>query len=156
VTQGSFWREQAPSLGIALGNVFAIGLGMGVPAFAILLALPVGWWLGARYVRTEPTVRGALRSLVLAAAGLAAVSFVVLLVVWGPHIPKAFDPAVDAVSYGIPLILYTSRASMIGWFVLMLVISPVVQFMAVASTGAVAMLVRLPRSDGGSEGDVAR
>jgi len=156
VAARSFWREQAPSLGIALGNVFAIGIGMGVPVFAILLAFPVGWWLGARYAVAEPSVRAALRSLVLAAAGLAAVSFVVLLVVWGPHIPKAFDPAVDAVSYGIPLILYTSRASMIGWFVLMLVISPVVQFMAVASTGAVAMLVRLPRSDGGSEGDVAR
>jgi len=139
------WREHAPSLAIGLGNVFAIGIGMGVPVFAIMLALPVGWWLGTRYAATEPTTHAALRALVLAAVGLAAVSFVVLLVVWGPYVPKAFDPAVDAVSFGIPLILYTSQASMIGWFVLMMVISPVLQLMTVVVAGAVAMLVRPPR-----------
>jgi hypothetical protein len=40
-----------------------------------------------------------------------------------------FDPGADLANFGIPLILYEPRASFIGWLVLMIVISPVLQLL---------------------------
>ena len=142
-----FWRTQLPAIAIGMLNVFSIGIGMGVPLFAILLGFPVGWWLARRPAAralARADTRAALRALLIQAGALAGVSFLVLLVVWGPHLPKAFDPAVDTSGFGIPLILYGEQASMIGWLVLMLVISPALQFMAVAATGAVALALDRP------------
>jgi hypothetical protein len=147
-----FWRTHTPAIIIGLIDVFAIGLGMGVPIFAILLGFPVGWWLGRR-LGGAPLSAAHARGLLLAAAALSGASFVVLVVLWGPQLPLAFDPATDAASYGIPLILYTSRASLIGWFALMLVISPALQFTATI-TGAVAGLAFPARAaDGAAKGE---
>ena len=148
-----FERRLIPAIAIGLADVFVIGLGMGIPVFAILLGFPVGWWLTRRRAVADAlpleadAPRASIRALLGAAGALAFASFVVLLVVWGPHIPGAFDPGFDAAEFGIPLILYGSQASMVGWLVLMLVISPVLQFMAVL-TGGVAGLAakrRTPR-----------
>lgn len=136
-----FWRQNIVPIAVGLGNVFLIGAGMGVPVFAVLYGLPVGWWLGTR-LATGPDVQAALRSLVLSGAGLAGASLLVLTFVWGPHVHLAFDPQVDAVAFGIPLILYGSQASMAAWFVLMLVIAPLGQFALVVTAGVLAMLRR--------------
>lgn len=138
-----FERRLLPSIVIGLLDVFALGLGMGVPIFAILLGFPVGWWL-ARRRAAAGLDQAAARAALVWGGLLAAASFAVLALVWGPHLPKAFDPAFDAAKWGIPLILYTSRASTIGWFVLMLVVSPVLQAMAVV-TGAVAGFAAGPK-----------
>jgi len=140
-----FWRRHVAAIVIGLLDVFAIGLGMGVPIFAVALGFPVGWWLVTR-PDAGAISRATIRQLVLAGAGLAGASFVVLAVVWGPQVPNAFDPAFDAAEFGIPLILYGPQASMIGWLVLVMVVSPVLQGMALVSAGAVAMLARQPRS----------
>lgn len=137
-----FWRQQAPFIIIGLLDVFAVGFGMGVPVFAILLGFPVGWWVARRLMEAPPapdSPRPILRSLVAAAAALMTATFIVLAVVWGPQVPMAFDPSADALGWGIPLILYTSRASIIGWLVLMLLISPVLQFMAVVTGGVLRL-----------------
>lgn len=136
-----FWRQNIVPIAIALGGVFLIGAGMGVPVFAVLYGIPVGWWLGRR-LAAGPDVRAALRSLVLSAAGLTGVSLLVLAFIWGPHVYLAFDPEVDAVAFGIPLILYGSQASMAGWFVLMLVVAPLGQFALTVAAGVMAMLKR--------------
>ncbi len=39
------------------------------------------------------------------------------------------DPAADLANFGIPPILYEPRASFIGWLVLMIAISPVLQLL---------------------------
>jgi hypothetical protein len=158
--QQSFMRQQAPAIAVGLLDVFAIGLGMGVPFFAIPLGFGVGWWLARRQAATAyveraasgagagshaaGAVRAPLRALLGQALALVGVTLATLLVVWGPHIPKAFDPAVEAADWGIPLILYTSQPSVIGWLVLMLVISPALQFMAVV-TGGVLGLAATPK-----------
>lgn len=131
------WKAHLPSIVIALVDVFAIGLGMGVPVFAIVLGAPVGWWFARRQC-VEAPLRETARALALAGAALATVSFVALAVVWGPSLHLAFGPDVSASEYGIPLIFYGERASMIGWFVLMLVVSPLAQFMTVVAAGVVA------------------
>ncbi|MDZ4167946.1 MAG: hypothetical protein U1E08_09680 [Coriobacteriia bacterium] len=136
-----FWRHHIAAIVIGLLNVFAIGLGMGVPIFAIGLGFPVGWWFATR-PGAGPIARATLLQLVLAAAGLAGSSLVVLAVVWGPQVPNAFDPAFDAAAFGIPLILYGSQASMIGWLVLMMLVSPVLQFLAMVTAGTVGLVAR--------------
>jgi len=136
------WKRVLPAVVVALTNVFFIGLGMGVPVFAILWGIPVGWRLARRRGIVELT-GDAARMIARASTGLAGVTFLVMLALWGPMVPVALDPAVDATEFGIPLMLYTSRASAIGWVVLMIVISPVLQYMAmVASALTTAALSR--------------
>lgn len=147
-----FWRTHLTTIVVGLLDVFSIGLGMGVPVLAIPFGLGVGWWFVGRPVPAsvveDDPVRIRTRGLVTAAAALAAVSLVVLLVVWGMSIGIAFDPDMTASEWGIPLILYTSQASKIGWLLLMLVVSPALQFMAVV-TGGVLRLAHRPRRGAG-------
>ena len=112
---------------LALIDVVAVGMGMGVPAFAILLGFPAGWWVA----RT----RG-LRTALLWGAALAALTLAMMLVIWGPQFALISAPDFDAAEWGIPLVLYTSEASFWGWQALMIVISPVLQFMASATAAA--------------------
>ncbi|MHB1135999.1 MAG: hypothetical protein ACYCXR_05715 [Coriobacteriia bacterium] len=154
------WRVNLPYIVIGLLDVFAIGLGMGVPALALVYGAGVGWWLVRRGPQVLPEAlpapegpsisRAALRSLLAQSAALAAVSLVVLLALWGPSIPLAFDPEFDTAGSGIPLILYTPHASMIGWLVLMIVVSPVLQFAITVASGALALAAR-PYSSGRSQ-----
>lgn len=148
------WRVNLPYIVIGLLDVFAIGLGMGVPALAILFGAGLGWWLVRRgpgvlpeapAIPAGPSVpRAAIRTHLAQALAVSAVTFVVMLAVWGPSIPFAFDPEFDTAGFGIPLILYTPHASMIGWLVLMILVSPLLQFAAIASAGALA-IARGPR-----------
>lgn len=144
-----FWRTHLPAIAIGLLDVFLIGIGMGVPFFAILLGFGVGWWLARRpaplTVVPDDPVRVRARSLLGSGGALAALSFFVLLAVWGPTLGNAFDPDFDAAGWGIPLILYTSQASTIAWYSLMLVISPLLQLMAVLTGGVVALSLRARR-----------
>lgn len=146
------WRANLPYIVIGLLDVFAIGLGMGVPVLAIVYGAGVGWWL----VRRGPSVlpdaipvsagpvgsRRALRTLLGQSAALATVSLAVLLVVWGPLALQVLDPGFDAAGFAMPLILPTPRASMIAWLVLTIVVAPLLQFGATFGGGALARAVR--------------
>lgn len=129
MVEAPLWRQMLPVIAVAITDVFLIGVGMGVPLFAILFGFPVGWRIARRSrmtgLRCEET-----RKVVGWAAALAGVTCVMMLVVWGVSIPTAFAPSVDADKLGIPLILYTPRASIIAWLLLMIVVSPILQYMA--------------------------
>ncbi len=150
------WRVNLPYITIGLLDVFAIGLGMGTPVFAIVLGAGLGWWLVRRGPQVLPEMpaapqgpsvaRSALRTLLAQALAVAGVSLLVLLAFWGPSIPLAFDPGFDAAAAGIPLILYTPQASLIGWLVLMILVSPLLQFAAVVTGGTLA-LAKGPRAE---------
>jgi hypothetical protein len=70
-----------------------------------------------------------LRKVLLFATVTAGVTFAGMAVIWGPCAAMLFDPGADLANFGIPLILYEPWASFIGWLVLMIVISPVVQLL---------------------------
>lgn len=145
-----FWRVNLPYIVIGLLDVFAIGLGMGVPVFAVLYGVAVGWWLirrgpgalpGAVPAPVGPDVpRISLRGLVGQSMALAAVSFVVLLAVWGPSIPLVFDPGSDAAGLGIPLVFGPPHTSLAVWLVLMAIVAPLAQFGAAVTGGVLALL----------------
>jgi len=120
-------RRLAPFAVITLIDVVAVGLGMGVPIFAILLGFAAGWWTARK--------RG-LRTGLAWGASLAAVTLAMMAVIWGPKFALLGDPSFDAAEWGIPLVLYTSRASFWGWQTLMIAVSPALQFMAAATAAA--------------------
>ena len=121
------YRHLLPLALLALIDVVAVGLGMGVPAFAILFGFVAGWWVA----RT----RG-LRTALTWGAGLAGLTLAMMLVIWGTRLGMVNQPGFDAAEWGIPLVLYTSTASFWGWMALMIVVSPVLQFMASATSAA--------------------
>lgn len=109
--------------------IFTIGMGMGVPLLTILLGAVVGWFLPEYLSLPAELGRDSLRALLRAAGLSSVISLVGLGVIWLPALSLLRDPAKDLTQFGMPLILYEPLASFIGWIVLMVLISPFMQFL---------------------------
>ena len=133
-------------------DVVCIGIGMGVPIPSILLGLLVGW----RMVDAFGLAGGrSMKPWRESCAGLgitAAVTFVFMGVIWGRCLPMLFDPSADFANFGMPLLLFEPRASFVAWLGLMVVVSPVLQFLMTLLGANVALLrgVRSRRAGGGA------
>lgn len=129
-----------------VAEVFAIGAGMGLPVFAILLGFPIGWLSARRQLERSADTSTAMRGALWAAASAGLVTFVFMALIWGPIVPVAWGPTAEVVKntgYGsIPLLLYEPRASLIAWLVLMLVISPDLQLMCALTAAYVTIAAR--------------
>ncbi|HNT75003.1 MAG TPA: hypothetical protein PKH77_08300 [Anaerolineae bacterium] len=112
-----------------LADIFCVGMGMGVPFFCILLGLPLGWMITQRIMLTETDLRATLRKSLVYAAATSAITLGLMAVLWGPAARMLFDPAADLANFGMPLLLFEPTASFIGWLVLMIFISPFLQFL---------------------------
>ena len=134
-------------------DLFCVGMGMGVPLFCILLGVVVGWYAARRVaaqriaakriILTTAALQDLLKRVLRYAAIACGVTFVLMAVLWGPMAALLFDPAADLARTGIPLFLFEPRASLIGWLVLMIAISPFLQFL-MALFGAYLTLLRWP------------
>jgi hypothetical protein len=111
-------------------DTICIGMGMGVPIFCILFGFIVGWFIVNYITSTITSVPLIFRRVLLYAVLTSAVSFLWMVVIWGPTISILFDPSKDLANFGIPMILYEPLASFIGWIVLMVLISPFLQLLA--------------------------
>ena len=137
----------------AFADIICTGLGMGVPIFCILLGLPVGWYIANRITVHPFDTRRMLNKMLLGAALTSAFTFVGMALLWGRCIAMLFDPTADLANFGIPLILYEPLASFIGWLVLMIVISPFLQFLMTLFGAHLTLLWWLSRSRAASEGE---
>jgi hypothetical protein len=115
-------------------------LGMGVPVLCIALGFPVGWRIVRVLRLADIPVPDALARILVWAALTSGFTFVIMAVVWGRCVPMLFDPAADIANFGMPLILYEPRPSFVAWLVLMIVISPVLQFLVTVLGADVALL----------------
>jgi hypothetical protein len=110
-------------------DVLCLGAGMGVPIFCILLGFPAGWYIAgrsmARYRDSDLILRKILSSSVMTSA----FTFLMMIIIWGRMIPMLFDPLSDFNNFGHPYILYDPKISFIGWLVLMIFISPILQLL---------------------------
>lgn len=112
-------------------DIICVGMGMGVPFFCILLGFPLGWFL-VRYITATPMpTRQTFRRILIYALVAAVVTLFLMLVLWAPLATYLFDPTRDLSQTGIPMILYEPFASLIGWLVLMILISPFLQLLAI-------------------------
>jgi len=113
----------------AVMDVLCAGLGMGVPLFCILLGLPVGGFGAVRAWLFVPGLVGVLKRSLRYALLTSLVTVVMMAAIWGRLIPLLFHPVINPGNMGLPLLLYEPRASLIGWLVLMIFISPFLQFL---------------------------
>jgi hypothetical protein len=66
------------------------------------------------------------------------------VVVWGKAILMLFDPLSDFENFGHPYILFEPKASFIGWLILMVIISPLLQLLT-AIFGSFLALIRIEK-----------
>lgn len=123
-------------------NGFLVGAGMGVPVFCIFMGIPYGVLVVTKMLKKElhsNRHHHFYSGIIKASAVLAVSTFVFMLIIWLPWILKSFAPGFDYETTGMPLILYTLKASFWGWITLMIVISPVLQFMTSISAAVAAV-----------------
>ena len=137
----NFLRKRSGQIIIyILLDLLSITMGMGVPFFTILLGFPIGFLIPtiiADYPKLTPAF---LRSILRISLIASMISFLLLAAIWLPSLSWMFDPSRDLADYGMPMILYAPLASFIGWIVLMVVISPFLQFL-MALFGSITRLV---------------
>jgi prolipoprotein diacylglyceryltransferase len=107
-----------------------IAAGMGVPILCILLGFPLGWYITKRTMTYEADPARVLNKIMKHSFLAAAFTFVTMLLIWGRVILMFFDPKADFRNFGHPFILYDPKLSLIGWLVLIIIISPFLQLMA--------------------------
>ena len=129
-------------------DILCIGMGMGVPIFCILFGLVAGWVIG-KYISAKPAkLPQVLRTILYIDALTAAITLVGMAIIWLPFGSYLFDPAKDLANTGIPMILFTPKASFIGWIVLMVIISPVLQLLTSLFGSYLALISWEPRIPG--------
>ena len=121
-------------------DVISIAMGMGVPFFTILLGFLVGLFIPTNLIDSPVLSKNLLRSILKASFFISSISFVLLAILWLPSLSWLFDSTRNLANFGIPMILYTPLASFIGWIVLMVVISPFLQYL-LAVFGSIARIV---------------
>jgi hypothetical protein len=124
-------------------DTICVGMGMGVPIFCIFFGFLVGWYIVGMAAATIEQIGEVLKKALLYAIITSAFTFVVMAVIWGRCVSVLFDPAADVANFGIPLILYDPTASFIGWLVLMIAISPFLQFLMTLFGSYLTLLYRL-------------
>jgi hypothetical protein len=121
-------------------DVFCMGIGMGIPFVNIMFGFVVGWYL-VRWISIGMSeAMDILKRLLIYSAIAAGVTFLGMLLIWGWCVKMLFDPAADIVNFGIPQILFEPRMSLIGWILLMIVISPFLQLLATVFAGTLTLL----------------
>ena len=133
-------------------DLICVGMGMGVPIFCILFGLPVGWYIAQRITIDRLNTRSMLSKTLLGAALTSVITFVGMVLLWGPWSAMLFDPAADLEKLGAPLILFEPVPSFVGWLVLMIVVSPFLQLLMTLFGSHLTLLWRLSRSGGARDG----
>jgi len=125
-------------------DVIAVGLGMGVPIFAILLGFVVGWVLPGWLAASAGSMHKLLSRILRWALASAAWTFLQMAVIWLRTVPMLFDPSVDIARFGQPMILYEPVPSFIGWIVLMVLVSPFLQLLTTVSAATLRLAICMP------------
>ena len=110
-------------------ELLSIAMGMGVPFFTILFGFIVGLYIPRIIPPALELSSQYLGSLLRAALVTSAITVVIMAGIWLPTLKWLFDPTLDISNFGIPMILYTPRVSFVGWIILMVLISPFLQFL---------------------------
>ena len=121
-------------------DMLCIGMGMGVPVFCILFGFPVGWFVVNYVTSTVTSLPLVFRRVLNYALLTSAVTVLGMLIIWGPTFTYLFDPGKDLANFGAPMILYEPLASFIGWQVLMVLVSPFLQFLTTLFGAYLALL----------------
>lgn len=120
-------------------DTFFVGIGMGVPFFCILFGFPVGWYISRRLEYTEQNLEAILGRILKYTLFTSIITFIWMIIIWGPISTMLLDPNVNLANFGIPMILYDPKISFIGWIILMVFISPFLQLLTTIFTSNVTL-----------------
>jgi len=111
-------------------DLICVGAGMGVPIFCILFGFPLGWYI-TKKVSPSLSPSRLIYYRILNLSILAALfTFLMMAVIWGSAaMPMLFNPEADISNFGHPFILYEPKASLVGWLILMIIVSPFLQLL---------------------------
>lgn len=110
-------------------DTFLVGIGMGVPFFCILFGFPVGWYISRRLEQDEQNLGAILGRILKYTLFTSIITFIWMIIIWGPVSTMLLDPNANFADFGIPMILYDPKMSFIGWTILMIFISPFLQLL---------------------------
>jgi hypothetical protein len=121
-------------------DIFCMGIGMGVPFFNIMFGFFVGWYL-INWISTDTKdMKDILKRMLIYSCITAGVTFLGMLLIWGWCVKMLYGPEADIANFGIPQILFEPRMSLIGWLLLMIVISPFLQLLTTVFAGHLTLL----------------
>ena len=110
-------------------DVICIGLGMGVPILCIFLGFVVGWFVVGQLSKEAGDMHRLFQRTLKYSLLSVALTFVIMLIIWGRMFLLLFDPNTVYANLGIPLILYDPKLSFVGWLILLIFISPALQLL---------------------------
>lgn len=110
-------------------DVIFVGIGMGIPILCILLGFPVGWYLAKQLNLSNGGLNHSLKDILKYSFLTSFLTFILMVLIWGPISTMLMNPATDFANFGIPMILYDPKISFIGWIILMVFISPFLQLL---------------------------
>jgi hypothetical protein len=110
-------------------DIVCIGLGMGVPVLCIFLGFVVGWFVVGQLSKEAMALHRLFQRTLKHSLLSVALTFAIMLIIWGRMFLLLFDPNADYANLGIPLILYDPKLSFIGWLILMIFVSPALQLL---------------------------
>ena len=121
-------------------DIFCTGMGMGVPFFNIIFGFLVGWYLVKWISIRTSEVKDILKRMLIYSCITAGVTFLGMLLIWGWSVKLLYGPETDLANFGIPLILFKPRMSLIAWLMLMIAISPFLQLLTTVFAGHLTLL----------------
>ena len=110
--------------------IVATGIGMGVPIFNILLGIPVGFYLSKIVSsRSNNSFTDIISSSLKFSTSTAFITFLLMAIIWLPTTTILINPDIDIENFGIPMIMFNPLPSFFAWIILMVFISPALQFL---------------------------
>ncbi len=124
-------------------DTLCVAAGRGVPVLCILFGFVMGWYLAIRLVPDPTRLNDGLPRILGWAALSALVTFLEMVVIWGPAAARLFGRRFTFAHLGHPFLPYRPRASLVSWILLMVLVSPVLQLLATVFAGDLTNVVRL-------------
>jgi hypothetical protein len=122
-------------------DLLCAGIGMGVPFFNILLGFFVGWYSVSKII-SKKAGENPLAKLLKISVFTSLFTFMLMIIIWSLALVGLINSSIDIANYGVPMILYDPLASLIGWIVLMVLISPFLQLLTTVFAGNIALIFR--------------
>jgi len=120
---------------------------MGVPIFNIAFGFPAGWFFIKKFSSDSKDLNEILYKLLKVAGILSLVTLAGMVLIWGWSIKILSGTDSEIGNFGIPMIMYSPRASLISWLILMIVISPFLQLLTTMFAGIITILKLNKKSD---------
>jgi uncharacterized protein YacL len=126
-------------------DIVFVGMGMGIPIVPIILGGVIGWFIPKIIMKENEELSQVLQRSLYASILTSIVTMIMMIMIWGPIAMMLFDKNADIENFGIPLILFEPKASFIGWIILMIIISPILQMLTTLFGSVVRIAWKFPK-----------